>query len=52
VSKLRPLVIAATPVVGNFSEAISKPGSGNDLTEVALALPGLAQTLATASLMG
>jgi phospholipid/cholesterol/gamma-HCH transport system substrate-binding protein len=49
VSKLRPLVVAATPVVGNFSEAISKPGSGNDLTEVALALPGLAQTLATAS---
>jgi phospholipid/cholesterol/gamma-HCH transport system substrate-binding protein len=49
VTKLRPLVLAATPVVGNFSEAISKPGSSNDLTEVALVLPGLAQTLATAS---
>jgi phospholipid/cholesterol/gamma-HCH transport system substrate-binding protein len=49
VAKLRPLVIAATPVVGNFSEAISKPGSSNDLTEVALALPGVAQALASAS---
>jgi phospholipid/cholesterol/gamma-HCH transport system substrate-binding protein len=49
VAKLRPLVIAATPVLGNFSEAISKPGSSNDLTEVALALPGVAQALATAS---
>jgi phospholipid/cholesterol/gamma-HCH transport system substrate-binding protein len=49
VTKLRPLVIAATPVVGNFSQAISKPGSSNDLTEVALALPGLAKALVTAS---
>ena len=49
IAKLRPLVIAATPVVGNFSEAISKPGSSNDLTEVALALPGVAQALVTAS---
>ncbi len=49
VTKLRPLVIAGTPVVGNFSEAISKPGASNDLTETALALPGLAQALATAS---
>jgi phospholipid/cholesterol/gamma-HCH transport system substrate-binding protein len=49
VTKLRPLVIAATPVVRDFSEAISKPGSSNDLTEAALALPGLAQSLATAS---
>ncbi len=49
VTKLRPLLIAATPVVGNFSEALSKPGSSNDLTEAALALPGLAQALVTAS---
>jgi phospholipid/cholesterol/gamma-HCH transport system substrate-binding protein len=48
-SKLRPLVVAATPVVGDFSEAISKPGSGNDLTEAALALPGIAKALTTAS---
>ena len=49
VSKLRPLVLAATPVVGDFGEAISKPGSSNDLTEAALALPGLAKALTTAS---
>jgi phospholipid/cholesterol/gamma-HCH transport system substrate-binding protein len=49
VTKLRPLVLAATPVTSNFSEAISKPGASNDLTEVALALPGLARSLATAS---
>jgi phospholipid/cholesterol/gamma-HCH transport system substrate-binding protein len=49
VTKLRPLVIAGTPVVRNFSEAIAKPGSSNDLTEAALALPGLAQALVTAS---
>ncbi len=49
VSKLRPLVTTATPVVSDFSEAISKPGSSNDLTEAALALPGIAQALTTAS---
>jgi phospholipid/cholesterol/gamma-HCH transport system substrate-binding protein len=49
VTKLRPLVIAATPASRDFSEAISKPGSSNDITEAALALPGLAQALATAS---
>jgi phospholipid/cholesterol/gamma-HCH transport system substrate-binding protein len=49
VSKLQPLVSTATPVVSNFSEAISKPGSGNDLTEAALALPQIAKTLTTAS---
>jgi phospholipid/cholesterol/gamma-HCH transport system substrate-binding protein len=48
-AKLRPLVNAATPVVSNFSEAISKPGSANDLTETALALPELAHVLVTAS---
>jgi phospholipid/cholesterol/gamma-HCH transport system substrate-binding protein len=49
VSKLQPVVTAATPVVSNFSEAISKPGASNDLTEAALALPMIAKTLATAS---
>ena len=49
VTKLRPLVVAATPVVSDFSEAINKPGSSNDLTEAALALPGLAKALSTAS---
>jgi phospholipid/cholesterol/gamma-HCH transport system substrate-binding protein len=48
-ARLRPLVIAATPVVGNFSQAISRPGSNNDLTEAFAALPALAQTLTSAS---
>lgn len=48
-ARLRGLVGPATPVVSDFDEAISKPGASNDLTEVALALPGLAQTLTTAS---
>jgi phospholipid/cholesterol/gamma-HCH transport system substrate-binding protein len=47
--KLRPLVGAATPVLGQFSEAISRPGPNNDLTEVALALPAVARALSTAS---
>lgn len=47
--KLRGLVGVATPVVGEFSEAISKPGPNNDLTEVALALPAVAKALSTAS---
>jgi phospholipid/cholesterol/gamma-HCH transport system substrate-binding protein len=51
-AKLRPLVNDATPVLSDFSEAINKPGSNNDLTEVALALPGLAQVLATSSPVG
>jgi phospholipid/cholesterol/gamma-HCH transport system substrate-binding protein len=48
-SKLRGLVNNATPVVSDLNEAISKPGPNNDLTEVALALPSLAQALTTAS---
>lgn len=48
-ASLRSLVNAATPVVGQFGEAVSKPGAGNDLTEAALALPALASTLSSAS---
>jgi phospholipid/cholesterol/gamma-HCH transport system substrate-binding protein len=48
-SKVRGLIGPTTPVVSDFDEAISKPGAANDLTEAALALPGLAQTLTTAS---
>lgn len=48
-AKLRPLLLAATPVVNDLNEAIDKPGSGNDLTDAALALPGLATELKTAS---
>jgi phospholipid/cholesterol/gamma-HCH transport system substrate-binding protein len=46
-ARLRPLVNAAQPVVHELSQAISRPGPNNDLTDVALALPGLAQTLAS-----
>jgi phospholipid/cholesterol/gamma-HCH transport system substrate-binding protein len=48
-AKLRPLLTEATPVVQNFSAAIEQPGSNNDLTDAALALPGLAQALSTGS---
>jgi phospholipid/cholesterol/gamma-HCH transport system substrate-binding protein len=48
-AKLHPLISAATPVVGNFSQAIWRPGTNNDLTEAFAALPALAQALKTAS---
>lgn len=48
-ARLRPLVSTATPVVGNFSQAISRPGTNNDLTEAFAALPTLARELTTAS---
>ena len=48
-AKLTPLLDTATPVVGNFSEAFSKPGSDNDLTEAVSALPALARELTKAS---
>lgn len=46
---LHGLVTDATPVLREFSQAIERPGPNNDLTEVALALPGLAKTLSTSS---
>jgi phospholipid/cholesterol/gamma-HCH transport system substrate-binding protein len=48
-SHLRPLVTTATPAVGNFNLAINRPGPTNDLTDIARALPALAQALATSS---
>jgi len=48
-AKLQPLVTTATPVVSNFSQAISRPGANNDLTEAFAALPALAKALTTAS---
>lgn len=48
-ARLRPLVSTATPVVSNFSQAISRPGANNDLTEAFAALPTLARELTTAS---
>jgi phospholipid/cholesterol/gamma-HCH transport system substrate-binding protein len=51
-SRLTPLVTTATPVVHNFSLAISRPGANNDLTDYFHALPQLAKTLSTASPAG
>lgn len=48
-TRLRPLVVTATPVVGNFSQAISRPGAENDLTEAFAALPELTKVLTTAA---
>lgn len=48
-SRLRVLLPHVTPVVSDFSQALSKPGAANDLTDAALALPALAKALVTAS---
>jgi len=47
--RLQGLLGPLTPVVSNFSQAFSKPGSTNDLTEAALAFPALAKVLVTSS---
>jgi phospholipid/cholesterol/gamma-HCH transport system substrate-binding protein len=47
--RLRPLLTTATPVVGNFSNAFSRPGANNDLTDLVRDLPALAKRLETAS---
>lgn len=47
--RLQGLLGPLTPLVSNFSQALSKPGSTNDLTEAALAFPALAKVLVTAS---
>lgn len=47
--RLQGLLGPLTPVVSNFSQALSKPGSSNDLTEAALAFPALAKVLVTSS---
>jgi phospholipid/cholesterol/gamma-HCH transport system substrate-binding protein len=46
---LRPLLERATPVSRDVREAIERPGKNNDLTELALALPGIANELTKAS---
>jgi phospholipid/cholesterol/gamma-HCH transport system substrate-binding protein len=48
-SRLASLLHTATPVVGNFSQAIDKPGPNNDLTDAFRVLPELAQVLSTSS---
>jgi phospholipid/cholesterol/gamma-HCH transport system substrate-binding protein len=47
--RLRSLLETATTPVENLSLAFSRPGPNNDLTDWALALPGLARALTTAS---
>ncbi len=47
--RLRPLVTTATPALTNFSQAISRPGANNDLTDAFAVLPALAQALTTSS---
>jgi phospholipid/cholesterol/gamma-HCH transport system substrate-binding protein len=44
---LRPLVAEARPTVADLSELISKPGSGNDLTELTAMQPRLARLTAS-----
>jgi phospholipid/cholesterol/gamma-HCH transport system substrate-binding protein len=46
---LNKLAAAAQPVLHELNLAISRPGANNDLTDVALAIPGLARTLASGS---
>jgi phospholipid/cholesterol/gamma-HCH transport system substrate-binding protein len=48
-TKLRPLVTTATPVVHNFHLSFNRPGSNNDLTDFARALPALAKALSSSS---
>jgi phospholipid/cholesterol/gamma-HCH transport system substrate-binding protein len=48
-SRLSLLLKTATPVVGNFSQAIDKPGPNNDLTDAINVLPELAKVLSTSS---
>ncbi len=48
-ARLRPLLTTATPVLHNLSLAIARPGANNDITDATLALPGLAQALASGS---
>jgi phospholipid/cholesterol/gamma-HCH transport system substrate-binding protein len=49
IERLRPLLTTATPVVGNFSQAFSRPGADNDLTDLVRVLPALAKQLTTTS---
>ncbi len=45
--RLEPLLREAAPVLTNLSTAVSRPGSSNDLTDAALALPGFARAVQT-----
>jgi len=47
--RLRPLLQTATTPVHNLSQAFSKPGANNDLTDLVRLLPALARELTSAS---
>jgi phospholipid/cholesterol/gamma-HCH transport system substrate-binding protein len=47
--RLTPLVTTATTPVSEFAEAFNRPGPNNDLTDLALAFPGLARALQTST---
>jgi phospholipid/cholesterol/gamma-HCH transport system substrate-binding protein len=48
-TRLKPLLTTATPVVKNFSQAFSRPGPNNDLTDFANAVPGLVKQLTSST---
>jgi phospholipid/cholesterol/gamma-HCH transport system substrate-binding protein len=48
-ARLKPLLVVATPVLHNLSLAIDRPGANNDITDATLALPALAEALASGS---
>jgi phospholipid/cholesterol/gamma-HCH transport system substrate-binding protein len=50
--RLGSLATTGTPAVTNFSQAISRPGPNNDLTDAFAVLPAVAAQLATASPSG
>ncbi len=49
---LRPLVQEATPAFGQLSTIISRPGSGNDLTDILQQTPQLAKQVSATSKSG
>ncbi|MFI4989610.1 MAG: MlaD family protein [Solirubrobacterales bacterium] len=48
-TSLKPLLDTATPVVKNFSQAFSRPGPNNDLTDFANAIPALVKQLTSST---
>lgn len=51
-ARLSSLATTATPALVNFSQAISRPGPSNDLTEAFAVIPAVARQLTTASPSG
>jgi phospholipid/cholesterol/gamma-HCH transport system substrate-binding protein len=51
-TRLSSLATTATPALTNFSQAISRPGPSNDLTEAFAVIPAVASQLTTASPSG